>query len=302
MLHIILTSLFPLIGLISFGYLLKRRQWLSDDFWRGAEKLNYYALFPVMLFLNLATAKIQMNVIQDVVLVVFSIMAVVSIALYILRHIYQISYARFGVYVQGLLRFNTYIGLAAVSTLFHQQGMTIFAVIMVLCIPLVNILSVLAFTRSHEMQLKKIILDLSKNPLILGCVVGGLFNLSGLSLWTGAEQFLKQIALCSLPLGLMCVGAALQFQGFQRDMLPLSLMTFGRLFGMPLIAFLVCKIFQIDALTTQVLVLFFALPTASASYVLTRVYGGDSELMASIISVQTVVAAGSLLMILSWII
>ncbi|MGE8539172.1 MAG: AEC family transporter [Acinetobacter sp.] len=302
MFQTIFTVLFPLIGLISFGYLLKRGQWLSEDFWRGTEKLNYYVLFPVMLFLNLATAKIQINVIQDVVLVIFSIMAVVSIALYLLRHIYQISYERFGVYVQGLLRFNTYIGLAAVSSLFHQQGMTIFAVIMVLSIPLVNILSVLAFTRSHDMQLKKIIVDLSKNPLILGCIIGGLFNLSGMSLWTGAEQFLKQIALCSLPLGLMCVGAALHFQGFQRDVLPLSLMTFGRLFAMPLIAFLVCKIFQIDALTTQVLVLFFALPTASASYVLTRVYGGDSQLMASIISVQTVVAAGSLILILSWII
>ena len=302
MFQTIFTVLFPLIGLISLGYVLKQRKWLEDDFWRGAEKLNYYALFPVMLFLNLATAKIQMDVIQDVVLVVFSIMAGVSMVLYILRQMYQISYARFGVYVQGLLRFNTYIGLAAVSALFHQQGMTIFAVIMVLCIPLVNILSVLAFTRSHDMQLTKIMLDLAKNPLILGCIVGGLFNLSGLPLWVGAEQFLKQIALCSLPLGLMCVGAALQFQGFQRDLLPLSLMTFGRLFGMPLIAFLVCKIFQIDPLTTQVLVLFFALPTASASYVLTRVYGGDSVLMASIISVQTVVAAGSLILVLSWII
>ena len=302
MFQTIFTVLFPLIGLISLGYVLKQRKWLEDDFWRGAEKLNYYALFPVMLFLNLATAKIQMDVIQDVVLVVFSIMAGVSMVLYILRQMYQISYARFGVYVQGLLRFNTYIGLAAVSALFHQQGMTIFAVIMVLCIPLVNILSVLAFTRSHDMQLTKIMLDLAKNPLILGCIVGGLFNLSGLPLWVGAEQFLKQIALCSLPLGLMCVGAALQFQGFQRDLLPLSLMTFGRLFGMPLIAFSVCKIFQIVPLTTQVLVLFFALPTASASYVLTRVYGGDSELMASIISVQTVVAAGSLILVLSWII
>src|SRR5690606_34854967 len=159
MLQIILTSLFALIGLISFGYLLKHGQWLSEDFWLGAVKLIYYALFLVMLFLNLAAVRFRMIVIQVVVLVVFSIMIVVSIALYMLRHMYQISYARFGVYVQGLLRFNTYIGLAAVSSLFHQQGMTIFAVIMVLCIPLVNILSVLAFTRSHDMQLKKIILD-----------------------------------------------------------------------------------------------------------------------------------------------
>ena len=147
-----------------------------------------------------------MAVIKDVILVVFSLMAVVSIALYVLRKIYQIGYARFGVYVQALLRFNTYIGLAAVNALFHQQGMTIFAVVMVLCIPLVNILSVLAFTRSSDMQIFKILVDLLKNPLILGSLVGGLFNLSGLSLWAGFELFLKQIALCSLPLGLMCVG------------------------------------------------------------------------------------------------
>ncbi|WP_216936531.1 MULTISPECIES: AEC family transporter [unclassified Acinetobacter] len=302
MFQTIFTVLFPLIGLISFGYLLKRRQWLSDDFWRGAENLNYYVLFPVMLFLNLAVAKIEMEVIREVVLVVFSLMPVVSIALYVLRKVYQIGYARFGVYVQALLRFNTYIGLAAVNALFHQQGMTIFAVVMVLCIPLVNILSVLSFTRSHDMQIIKLLTDLLKNPLILGCIVGGLFNLSGLSLWTGFELYLKQIALCSLPLGLMCVGAALQFQGFQRDIWPLSLATFGRLLGMPLAAYFVCQLFNTDTLTTQVLILFFALPTASASYVLTRVYGGDSQFMANIISMQTVVAAGSLMLILSWLI
>ena len=300
MFQTIFTVLFPLIGLITLGYVLKQRKWLEDSFWRGAEKLNYFVLFPVMLFLNLAVAKIEMAVIKDVILVVFSLMAVVSIALYVLHKIYQIGYARFGVYVQALLRFNTYIGLAAVNALFHQQGMTIFAVVMVLCIPLVNILSVLAFTRSSDMQIFKILVDLLKNPLILGSLVGGLFNLSGLSLWAGFELFLKQIALCSLPLGLMCVGAALQFQGFQRDIFPLGLATFGRLLGMPLAAFFVCQLFDIDPLTTQVLVLFFALPTASASYVLTRVYGGDSQFMASIISMQTVVAAGSLMLILSW--
>ncbi len=35
-------------------------------------------------------------------------------------------------------------------------------------------------------------------------------------------------------------------------------------------------------LESQILVLFFALPTASAAYVLTQVLGGDSRLMASI--------------------
>jgi predicted permease len=65
MLHTIFSVLFPLIALITLGYTLKQRQWLEDGFWRGAEKLNYYVLFPIMLFLNLATAQIQIDIIQE---------------------------------------------------------------------------------------------------------------------------------------------------------------------------------------------------------------------------------------------
>jgi len=43
----IIIALFPLVALIAMGYIFKRTQFLSDEFWRGAEKLNYLILFPV---------------------------------------------------------------------------------------------------------------------------------------------------------------------------------------------------------------------------------------------------------------
>lgn len=46
--------------------------------------------------------------------------------------------------------------------------------------------------------------------------------------------------------------------------------------------------------TTLALVLFHAAPTATASYVLTRQLGGDGELMAGVISVQTVCAVATI--------
>lgn len=302
MFHTILTVLFPLIALIALGYGLRQSNWLDDGFWRGTEKLNYYVLFPAMLFINLAVAKIQLNVIQDVVVVCSLIVVLVSGILYSLKAFYHIQIAQFGVYVQSTLRFNTYIGIAIVSTLFQQQGMAVFAVIMVFFIPLVNVISVLAFTRPSDMQVTKIFISLLKNPLIGGCLVGGLYNLSGFSLWQGAEQLLKQIAMCSLPLGLMCVGAALRFRGLKSDFGRIAYSTIGRMLCMPILAFAVCALIEVPMLTQQILVLFFALPTASASYILTRVYGGDSELMASVISIQTVVAALSLFILLSFII
>ncbi|HAK32400.1 MAG TPA: transporter, partial [Acinetobacter radioresistens] len=44
---------------IATGYLFKRYHFLSTEFWSGAEKLNYYILFPALLFHTLATAKIE---------------------------------------------------------------------------------------------------------------------------------------------------------------------------------------------------------------------------------------------------
>lgn len=301
MANIILVALFPLIFLIALGYALKRFNFLEDKFWQGAEKLNYYLFFPVMLFLGLAHAKIQASEIRHIMLGAGLTLLIAVCLLYILKALYGTAAVRFGVYMQGMVRFNTYIGLALSASLFYQQGMALFAILLVFCIPLVNVLSILALTNSEGMRFQSILLSLLKNPLILGCIAGGVFNLLNLRLWIGFENYLKQIAISSLPLGLMCIGAALQFQGLRKDLQTLLLNTFGRLLLMPMIALATCLALNLPALHTQILVMFFALPTASSAYILTKVLGGDSQLMASVISLQTVCAAFSLPFILWWV-
>lgn len=298
----ILLSLFPLITLIATGYLFKRLHFLSDGFWAGAEKLNYYILFPAMLFGNLATATLELNIVKTIVVVLGIVLSLICIALYGLRLIYKTVSARFGVYMQSMVRFNTYMGLAVVAALFHTQGMTILAITLSIAIPVVNILSVLSLTKSEGMVFRSVVFSLVKNPLILSCVIGILFNVLGFSLWAGLESLLKQLAICSLPLGLLCVGAALQFMAFKQDAMILFLNTFGRLLIVPALAFLICKMLNLSVLETQVLVVFFALPTASAAYILTKVLAGDSQLMAGVISLQTLCSALTLPFIIYFII
>lgn len=299
MLHIIITVLFPLIALIALGYGLKRSDWLSLSFWQGAEKLNYYVMFPIMLFMSLATASVQLDVVQDVIKILIIMTILSCLVLYACKALFTIPVARFGVYVQSILRFNSYIGIALISGLFQQAGMAIFAIILVFFIPLVNVISVLSLTDIKHLSPRSIIFNISKNPLILGCLVGGAFNATGLGLWAGLEQLFKLLAACSLPLGLMCVGAALRFEGVRADLTRLGVTTGIRMLLMPLLAYMLCQWMGLNTLTTHVITVFFALPTASASYILTKVYGGDSELMASVITVQTVVAAFSLMLVLT---
>ena len=300
--HGILLSLFPLIALIMTGYVLKRINYLNDGFWAGAEKLNYYVLFPAMLFGNLATAQIDLSMVKTILIILAVVLGLCCIILYLLKRIFDLHPARFGVYVQSNVRFNTYIGLAIVASLFPPEGMTIFAILLAISIPIVNIISVLALTEQEGMDFKSIFLSLLKNPLIMGCIVGVLFNYSGLSLWDGLNDFIKQLAGCSLPLALMCVGAALQFMSLKKDIAPLAINTFSRLLIIPALAYYVCQWLDFTTLETQIFVIYFALPTASASYVLTKVLGGDSQLMAGIISLQIMCAAVTLPIILSFII
>ena len=72
-----------------------------------------------------------------------------------------------------------------------------------------------------------------------------------------------------------------------------------RLLAVPLLAWCVAYALQLPALERTALVLFFALPTASTAYVLTRQLGGDSHLMAGLITLQTLLAAISLPLVLT---
>ena len=283
----VVMALFPLIILIAMGYIFKRIRFLADEFWRGAEKLNYLILFPVLLFNNLAYIKFELSTITQVLLALFIIIIITALTLWVARAFFHIPIARFGVYVQSQIRFNTYIGLSIMSLLFGAQGMQMFAMMIALAIPLVNVISVLAFSQGQGLKPTQILFSLIKNPLILGCLVRIIFNLLQLSLFSGLEQLFKILASMSLPLGLICVGAALQFTELKHDYSRLLLNTLGRLIVMPCLAYLICYVLNLNQFETIILVVFFALPTASASYILTRYFNGDSQLMAGVISLQT---------------
>lgn len=86
----IIIALFPLVVLIAMGYIFKRTQFLSDEFWRGAEKLNYLILFPVLLFNNLAYVKFEGSTLTQVLLALVIIIIISSLTLWIARAFFHI--------------------------------------------------------------------------------------------------------------------------------------------------------------------------------------------------------------------
>ncbi|MEQ4986534.1 AEC family transporter [Proteus vulgaris] len=298
----VLLTLWPLFALIALGAILRRNKTFEPAFWVGAEKLNYFLLFPALLINSLANAPLSDPQLPHLAGAIFSVVIIITLLCTVLKKITGWRAGRFGAIVQGNIRFNTYLGLAIVADFFGVEGLGIAALILATLVPLSNVTSVLCLTAGENITLRQLVLPIIKNPLIISCVIGIVINLSEVGLPFGSDQFLKLLAATSLPLGLICIGAALHLSTLKAESKMISINTVTRLFIVPIIAYGIAYLLDLSPLVTMLLVVFFSIPTAPTSYILTRQLGGDSELMAGIITSQTMFATITLPIILNFLV
>ena len=294
-----INILFPSIALIGLGFYLFQSKTLDEKFWNGAEKLNYYILFPSLLFSSLAQANINMGNIHDILSVIFIVMFLMIVSIYLFAYIQKSPVSETGVYVQSLIRFNTYIGLSIATTLNNPEIKIILVNILAIAIPFVNVVSILSLTPKNQLNFKNIGLSLIKNPLISSCLLGIAFNLFNIPIWSGFVGLLNAFSSSSLMLGLLCVGTAIQLNSIREYLSKALIISFLRLLIMPLIAWLCMMFFQLRHEAIIAIMIFFAIPTASSAYILTKLLKGNYQLMASVISLQTILSVFSLALILS---
>jgi predicted permease len=294
-----ITILFPSIALIGLGFYLFQSRILEEKFWNGAEKLNYYILFPALLFSSLANADMNMGHLNSILTVIFLIMAMIIAGVYLFAKLNRTPIAQIGVYVQSLIRFNTYLGLSIATTLNHAEIKSILVNILAIAIPLVNVVSILSLTDKDQLNIKNIFWSLIKNPLISSCILGITFNVLNIPIWSGFGNLLNAFSSSSLMLGLLCVGTAIQFSTLRVYLKKSLLISLLRLLLIPLIAFICLQFFELSHAAVIAIMIFFSIPTASSAYILTKLLNGDHQLMAASISMQTLLSVFTLALILA---
>ncbi|MER0238986.1 AEC family transporter [Fulvimarina sp. MAC8] len=294
------VTIWPIFALICLGYGLSRLKFPEPGFWPAAERANYFLLFPALLVSNLADAPVRDPDLLRLGGAVIVMMLFAAGALAVFRLLRPMPAARYGPALQGIVRFNTYLGLAITASTVPDGGLERAAVLLAVAVPLVNVLSILALTERGEQRGPLVLLaPMSKNPLIIACIIGILIAATGIGLPFGIGRFLDLIAQASLPLGLLCVGAALRPDAIARDVKAFVGIGGARLLAMPVLAAAIAILFGLGTTETMVLVIFAAIPTAPTAYVLTRQLGGDGPYMAGIITSQTLVSVLTIPLMLS---
>lgn len=233
-----------------------------------------------------------------------SIIVIILVFLSLLQKTKPVEATTFTSIYQGAIRFNTFITLSVIASTWDTPlALEVAALIVGIKVLLLNILCVGAFTiyiESSSFPLDKVRLAL-KNPLIIACSTGLLLNWLGVSLPAWLLTSMDLLGKVALPLGLLSVGTGLVLRYSDWLSYPRLLSTVIKLLIAPLMAFALGHLFGLDSISHQVIVLLFAMPTAISAYILAGQLGGDLATMAKIITIQTVLSAVTLSLILIWI-
>ena len=299
--EILLGALLPIFAVILAGFFCNRLDFPGQTFWPAAERLTYFILFPALLLKSTATASLKAAHLLPLLTVLTLTVLLAVLVLFFLRPWLGSDGKAFSSLFQGCIRFNTYVGFAVAYALFGDEGLSLASVTIALLIPLVNLLSVSVLVYTNQGNTwRTLIITIFKTPPFLACLLGISMNSAGLELPEVVLEFLTLFGQASLPLGLLAVGACLQVGSFRSQKIMTAIAVAFKLAVLPGIMIFFCHIFAVQDTARVVAVLFAALPGSASSYILSRQLGGDSTLMANIVTMQIVFSTISLPVVLSF--
>ena len=296
----LLNKLFPVFALLFFGHLLKRFGFTHDVFLRTADKLIYYIFFPALLFWKIgATAA---NQIGDPGLYKATVCAVASI--YVLSSFYikvfKVSSYQAGSFSQSCYRFNTYIGMAVVLNALGEDGTRYFSILIGLIIPLINIFAVTTLSWHVEKKValpQRMLLTvkaLVSNPLIIACFAGMLYSKAVGAFPVFIEGTFRLASSMTLPLALFSIGGALTAGGLKKYFKLSLVACMFKLAILPAVGYYFLNAFDVTGISFKVGMIYFALPTSTALYILSSQLSSDTQLASAAIALSTMLSLISL--------
>ncbi len=174
-----MNAIVPILLLVLLGNFLRRYGFLDENFLKLGNKLVFHICLPVMLFINIYDIEGFSEISWNVVIYVVVMICLFFIISFAIAFMTTSVPERRGVVMQCFYRSNfAIIGLPLAGALGGSKAMAMASVLSAVSIPLFNIFAVISLTvflknpSGEKVGLRKILLDIMKNPLIIGVVAG----------------------------------------------------------------------------------------------------------------------------------
>ncbi|WP_259958218.1 AEC family transporter [Leisingera caerulea] len=288
---VILMGLTPSFLMVGLGGVVRNR--LAPQAWQGLDKLNFEVLFPALLFFAASGRPIAVADLGRIGPAVWGILALALGLGLLARRFGPETFLDFAGAWQTAWRFNTAIAFVALPSVGKELTGQM-AVAIGMAVPVANVLAVSALSRGGSLSLRQTALKVALNPFLLASVAGVAVGLSGYKIPAPVLAPAEMLAHAAIPIALLSIGATMNWRALARLDLFNGYLCLVRLVLVPAATLAACLLLRTDPGFAAVLVLFAALPTASAAHVLASAFGADRTLAATLIAQSTLLSAVSL--------
>ena len=296
----VIDNLFPVFALIALGSALRRWDFTTEAFLNVSDRLVYFIFFPAMLFWKIGSAPSDLfGEVRFYLAVILAVLVVYALSTAFIL-LAGVKARQAGSFSQSCYRFNTYVGMAVMMSVFGEDGVRRFGVLIALAIPFINVLAVGTLTwfgggqASLRRRIEQTLKALALNPLILGCIGGVAYGQAVNRFPLFLDNAFRLASYVTLPLALLSIGGVLTLKGL-RDHGRLSLVACGfKLVALPAAGWFLMKAFGVSGVPFKMGILFLSLPTSTALYVLSSQLNSDTELASAAIALSTLISILSL--------
>ena len=294
-----LNATMPVFLVIVLGYILKQIGLFTDEFCRVGNKYVFLVALPVLLFRDIAQTNLYEDFKLSFVLYCAGVTTLVFLGVWFLAaHILK-DKSLVGAFAQASVRSSAAIlGIAFVENMYGNAGLA--PLMIVSAVPLFNIYSVIILTFSANGgqhgtgAIRKACINVLKNPIIIGIVLGLPFSLLRIEIPTIPLKMIDSVASTATPIALLVVGAG--FEGAQAlaKIRPTIAATVIKLLALPALFLPLAVHLGFSGTEMVAVLIMLGSPTTVTSYIMAKNMDNDGELSSSIIVLTTLLSSVTL--------
>jgi hypothetical protein len=294
----------PVFGLIALGYLLGRFSVLGEEAGKGLTEFVFSVAVPALLFRMMVTADLGEGFSSFALWgsYYFSAAAIWILAALATKFILKRP-ARDGASISMGSTFGNIVmlGIPLALDRFGAEAATPIAIIISISSPLMWSSATLHVELASERepvtwsrQLKELLLNLAKNPLVMGLVAGFLWRWTGLGLHPIPDKMISLLAQVAIPGSLVAMGLGLTAFEIRGQVSTVTLICVLSLVAFPALVWLLAfHVFALPPVWAGVAVLFAACPPGINAYLFASQHDAATG------SISAAVALGTVLSIIS---
>ena len=280
-------AILPLFAFMMLGFWIKKRDLLSETATRQINILVFRFFLPIMCAETIYKANLREDVeLLPVLMVTFGIIGIFLISWLIVPRFIK-DKTQIPVMIQGIYKSNyAILGIPIAISIYGAENIGVVSVIAVILVPLNNALSAFIFERytGKATSGSKLVLNIIRNPLVLGSLAGLILNLTGIVIpdWILSGIFSKLGAMAT-PLSMIALGASFVFSQIRTYRRPLFWACLAKLVFVPALIIPLSIILGARGAGLVGITIYAASPNAVNSYSTAVAMGGDADLANEIV-------------------